>query len=121
MAIGKFLAAVMDCRDPLALSTFWQQILGGDVDPKTAKAQQVALSGVPGLGYLGFQKVPEKKVVKNRVHFDVDVESIDDAVVLVVAIGAKRVAGVVEEQTNYFQVMLDPEGNEFCFILRKNK
>jgi len=39
MAIGKFLAAVMDCRDPLALSTFWQQILGGDVDPKTAKAQ----------------------------------------------------------------------------------
>jgi hypothetical protein len=42
-------------------------------------------------------------------------------VVLAIAIGAKRVAGVVEEQTNYFQVMLDPEGSEFCFILRKNK
>ena len=110
----------MDCRDPLALSTFWQQILGGDVDPRTATAEWGALSGVPGLGYLGFQKVPEKKAVKNRVHFDVDVESIDDEVAPAIAIGARRVAGVVEEQTNYFQVMLDPEGNEFCFILRKN-
>ena len=71
MSIGKFLAAVMDCRDPLALSTFWQQILGGDVDSQTATAEWVALSGVPGLGYLGFQKVPEKKAVKNRVHFGV--------------------------------------------------
>ena len=121
MAIGKFLAAVMDCSDPLALSKFWQQILGGDVDSRTETAEWVALSGVPGLGYLSFQKVPERKEVKNRVHLDVDVESIDDAVALAVALGAKKVAGVVEEQTNWFQVMLDPDGNEFCFILRKNR
>jgi hypothetical protein len=38
-----------------------------------------------------------------------------------VALGAKKVAGVVEEQTNWFQVMLDPDGNEFCFILRKSR
>ncbi len=121
MAIGKFLAVVMDCNDPLALSKFWQQILGGDVDPRTESSEWVALSGVPDLGYLGFQKVPERKEVKNRVHLDVDVESIEDAVDLAVALGAKRVAGVTEEQTNWFQVMLDPEGNEFCFILRKNR
>ena len=121
MAIGKFLAVVMDCNDPLALSKFWQQILGGDVDSRTETSDWVALSGVPGLGYLGFQKVPEPKAVKNRVHIDVDVESIDDAVAQAVALGAKRVAGVIEEQTNWFQVMLDPEENEFCFILRKNR
>ena len=121
MAIGKFLAAVMDCNDPASLSKFWQQILGGDVDPRTETVEWVALSGVPGLGYLGFQKVPEPKAVKNRVHIDVDVESIDDAVALAVARGAKKVADVVEEQTNWFQVMLDPEGHEFCFILRKNR
>jgi predicted enzyme related to lactoylglutathione lyase len=121
VAIGKFLAAVMDCNDPLALSKFWQQILGGDVDPRTESSEWVALSGVPDLGYLGFQKVPERKEVKNRVHLDVDVESIEDAVDLAVALGAKRVAGVTEEQTNWFQVMLDPDGNEFCFILRKNR
>ena len=105
MAIGKFLAAVMDCSDPLARSTFWQQILGCDVDSRTDTAEWVALSGVLGLGYLGFKKVPEKKADKNRVHFDIDGESIE-------------AAGVVEEQTNYFQVMLDPEGNEFCIIVR---
>jgi predicted enzyme related to lactoylglutathione lyase len=121
MAIGKFLAAVMDCNDPVSLSKFWQQILGGDVDSRTETVEWVALSGVPGLGYLGFQKVPEPKAVKNRVHIDVDVESIDDAVALAVARGAKKVADVIEEQTNWFQVMLDPEGNEFCFILRKNR
>ncbi len=121
MAIGKFLATVMDCRDPLALSKFWQLILGGDVDSRTETSEWVALSGVPGLGYLGFQKVPERKAVKNRVHVDVDVESIDDAVAAAVALGAKKVAGVIEEQTNWFQVMLDPDGNEFCFILRKNR
>ena len=123
MAIGKFLAAVMDCNDPVTLSKFWQQILGGDVDSRTETSDWVALSGVPGLGYLGFQKVPELKSVKNRVHVDVDVdvESIEDAVDLAVTLGAKRVAGVIEEQTNWFQVMLDPEENEFCFILRKNR
>ena len=121
MTIGKFLATVMDCNDPIALSKFWQQIVGGDVDPQTETAEWVALSGVPGLGYLGFQKVPEPKAVKNRVHVDVDVESIEDAVDLAVTLGAKRVAGVIEEQTNWFQVMLDPEENEFCFILRKNR
>ncbi|MFM7496316.1 MAG: VOC family protein, partial [Candidatus Nanopelagicus sp.] len=90
-------------------------------DTRTHAVDWVALSGVPGLGYIGFQKVPEKKIVKNRLHFDVDVASIEDAVNLAVALGAKKIATVVEEETNLFQVMLDPEGNEFCFILRKSK
>lgn len=121
MTIGKFLAAVIDCSDPIILSKFWQSMLGGEIDPRTQNAEWVALSGVPGLGYLGFQKVPEAKMVKNRVHLDIDVESIDEAIKTAVAINAKVVGKVVEEQTNFFQVMLDPEGNEFCFIVRKNK
>ena len=121
MATGRFLAAVIDCSNPISLRAFWQQILGGEVDTRTHAVDWVALSGVPGLGYIGFQKVPEKKIVKNRLHFDVDVASIEDAVNLAVALGAKKIATVVEEETNLFQVMLDPEGNEFCFILRKSK
>lgn len=120
MPIGKFLAAVIDCKDPNSLSDFWQSMLGGVKDPRTETTEWVALSGVPGLGYLGFQKVPELKTVKNRVHLDIDVEAIDDAVTHAVSLGASVVGKVVEEVTNYFQVMTDPEGNEFCFILRKN-
>ena len=37
------------------------------------------------------------------------------------ASGAEVVGPVVEEPTNFFQVMRDPEGNEFCFILRKSR
>ena len=45
--------------------------------------------------------------------------TIDAAVVATVAIGATKVGPLVEEPSNFFQVMRDPEGNEFCFILRK--
>ena len=121
MPMGKFLAVVIDCKDPNSLSDFWQSLLGGEKDPRTESTEWVALSEVPGLGYLGFQKVPELKTVKNRVHLDIDVEAIDDAVTRAVSLGASVVGKVVEEVTNFFQVMTDPEGNEFCFILRKNK
>jgi predicted enzyme related to lactoylglutathione lyase len=119
MTIGKFLAVVIDCANPLGMSSFWQQLLGGQIDPNTSSQEWMSLSGVPGLGYLGFQKVPESKSIKNRVHIDVDVETIDDAVQRAIALGAEKSGEIVEEETNYFQVMLDPEKNEFCFVLRK--
>jgi predicted enzyme related to lactoylglutathione lyase len=57
--------------------------------------------------------------VKNRVHLDLDVPDIEAAVESSTRIGAKRIGVVHEEPANFFQVMSDPEGNEFCFILLK--
>jgi predicted enzyme related to lactoylglutathione lyase len=68
---------------------------------------------------MGFQKVPETKLIKNRVHLDLDVPDIEAAVASSTRIGAIRHGVVHEEPTNFFQVMSDPEGNEFCFILLK--
>jgi predicted enzyme related to lactoylglutathione lyase len=68
---------------------------------------------------MGFQKVPETKQVKNRVHLDLDVPDIEEAVTSSTRIGATRHGVVHEEPANFFQVMSDPEGNEFCFILLK--
>ena len=76
---------------------------------------------MPGLGYLAFQRVPEGKSVKNRLHLDLDTDDIERSVEFVVARGARSIGSLVEEDTNWFQVMADPEGNEFCFILRKNR
>ena len=121
MPVGSFLAAVIDCRDPSSLSSFWERLIGGTVDSRTATSEWIALEGVPGLGYLGFQRVPESKVVKNRVHLDIDVADIEVATAEAIGAGGARQGHVVDEETNYFQVMLDPEGNEFCFILRKNR
>lgn len=119
--IARPLAVTFDCHDPAALSTFWRNLVGGTVEPATLSDEWVGLFDVPVFGYLGFQKVPEGKAVKNRVHLDLDVDDIDRAVAASTAIGAARVGDPVEEPTNWFQVMRDPEGNEFCFILRKSR
>jgi predicted enzyme related to lactoylglutathione lyase len=111
------ISLVIDCHDPVRLALFWSQVVGGAVDQATASPDWVALEGVPGLGYLAFQRVPEPKAVKNRVHIDYLVDDLDQATDVARAAGAEAVGGVVEEPTNRFQVMRDPEGNEFCLVL----
>jgi len=112
---------VFDCADIEALARFWQGIVGGTIDSRTASPTWLSLDSVDGFVKLSFQKVPEGKAVKNRVHLDLDVDDLDTAVKTAVGLGARVVGDVVEEPTNWFQVMLDIEGNEFCFILRKNR
>ena len=117
--IASFLGLVFDCRSPHRLAEFWQQVLGGETDPANTSDEWVALKGVPALGYVCFQRVPESKGVKNRVHIDIKVDDIASAVQHAEAAGAQSSGAVVDEPGNWFQVMLDPEGNEFCFIQLK--
>ena len=119
--IARPLAVAFDCHDPARLLAFWQKMLGGTQAPEPHEDDFMVLEDVPVFGYLGFQKVPEGKVVKNRVHLDLDVDDIDAAVAASTAAGATMFGGLVEEPTNWFQVMQDPEGNEFCFILHKSR
>jgi len=65
---------------------------------------------------VSFQLVPELKSVKNRLHLDVDVPDLEDAIAAALALGATRLGEVVYDEIGGFQVMADPEGNEFCFI-----
>lgn len=69
-----------------------------------------------GLGRrLLFQRVPEPKTVKNRLHLDVHAGPGQRAaeVERLVALGASSVR-TVEEPGGTWEVLLDPEGNEFC-------
>lgn len=117
--IARPLAVSVDCSDPVRLATFWQQVVGGTIDPSPHDDDYLVIGDVPVVGLMAFQKVPERKQVKNRVHLDLDVQDIDAAVAASVALGATKVGDLVEEPMNFFQVMRDPEGNEFCFILHK--
>ncbi|MEY2939094.1 MAG: hypothetical protein RIS58_81 [Actinomycetota bacterium] len=119
--VARPLGVVFDCADPTRLSTFWQGLIGGVVDSRTLSDTWVGLREVPVWGSLGFQKVPEGKVVKNRVHLDLDVDDLEEAIAAATRLGATTVGEVFEEPTNWFQVMNDVEGNEFCFILRKSR
>ncbi|MFM8867161.1 MAG: VOC family protein [Ilumatobacteraceae bacterium] len=113
------ISLVMDCTDTRQLAKFWQAVVGGAVNDHTASDEWVALEGIPQFDYLGFQRVPEGKTAKNRTHIDVMVESVEAGRDNAIEHGAAAIGDIVEQQIFRFQVMTDPEGNEFCFVQRK--
>jgi hypothetical protein len=105
---------VIDCADHGAVVDFWAAALGYERRP--VNEQYVALvppSIEPGLPPLLFQRVPEPKVVKNRVHLDVRADSMADEVARLVGLGATVIA---ERRLGDFAwtVLADPAGNELC-------
>ena len=111
--IGRLGEVVIDCHDPVRLAEFWQRMLGGYVVRQSH--DWVALEPPSGLT-VSFQLVPEAKVGKNRVHLDIDVTDLVEATAAAQGAGATRVGDVVYDELGGFQVMADPEGNEFCLI-----
>jgi len=134
-----------DCADPHALAGFWIEVLGYRYDdpPPGYDTWEQALEafGVPperrndasaavdpdGTGpRLWFQRVPEGKAAKNRVHLDVRaapglagedrMAALEAECERLVAMGATRVRRFEPDgvMTTGFIVMQDPEGNEFC-------
>ncbi len=107
-----------DCADPVRLAEFWAASLGWEVgvDDEDAFVSQAGTTDDTPWQGLYFQKVPEGKVVKNRVHLDLRPEdSMAAEVERSVALGA-TVQGRVDVEGSFWTVMLDPEGNEFCIL-----
>ncbi|MFE3071502.1 VOC family protein [Streptomyces sp. NPDC059247] len=104
---------VFDCAGPAALVRFWAGLLGGvPVD----RGDAWSYVDPPDFVRLAFQRVPEGRTVKNRVHLDLAVEDPGRAAEEASRAGAVRVGGPVTDPQGTFQVMRDPEGNEFCFV-----
>jgi hypothetical protein len=135
-----------DCADPGALSGFWAAALGYVLQPPPEGfdtwPEALTAWGVPesdfnkaiavidptGVGPRQFfQKVPEPKGGKNRLHLDLPAsDGVGTPVAQklaqcqvkadeLVALGAV-VVGVVEEMGSGWILMQDPEGNEFCVV-----
>lgn len=69
-----------------------------------------------------FQRVPEPKIVKNRLHLDVRVDDIDRATARVEAFGGRKLQEADVHEYGYsWRVMADPEGNEFCLIYETSR
>jgi predicted enzyme related to lactoylglutathione lyase len=92
---------------------FWAAVFSRT--PRHVNDQFVALDPAPDDPQPGllFQKVPEPKPGKNRVHVDLRVEDmaaeIDRLVGLGATVLARRNMGAF-----HWTVLADPEGNEFC-------
>ncbi len=113
--MGSLLEIVFDCSNPEALARFWQALIGGEVDVENP--DWAVLDGDELGFYIGFQRVPEPKTAKNRVHLHVEVDDLATAVDEAEQLGARKIGPQVDDgDGGAFQVMADPAGNEFCFI-----
>lgn len=102
---------VVDAVDPERVAAWWAARLGVEVQRRDG-VPWVWLEGVPAFpyGYWVFNPVPEPRTVKNRVHWDVNLEaaSVDDLV------SAGAVVLRLPDDGIRWTVLADPEGNEFC-------
>ena len=104
-----------DCADPKALAAFWAAALGMVVEDKDDEGAFVLDPARASKG-LFFQKVPEPKAVKDRIHLDVRPSgSMAAEVSRLKGLGATE-DGLVEVENSFWTIMLDPEGNEFCVL-----
>ena len=137
---------VVDCSNPERLATFWAEALGYKIeDPPAGFVSWDSYwrsVGVPeeelgqgddsivdpaGAGpRIWFQWVPESKVVKNRIHFDISVGGgrsndmstrrrlVEGEVQRLTGLGAVKIRALEQEGLEHYAVaMVDPEGNEF--------
>jgi hypothetical protein len=142
MAVG--IQVTFDCADPGAQAAFWAAALDYrvQVPPEEYESWEswgasVGLTAEEVSGFaaaldpegagprLFFQRVPEGKTVKNRVHLDLNVGGgrgtpvperrarVAEAVDRLVDLGATKVR-TVDENGEHWVLLQDPEGNEFC-------
>ena len=116
--VGRLGWIQIDCADPVRLAAFWSQVLGVEIDAALGEPPHylglVASSDAPTVS---FHRVPEAKVVKNRLHFDVAVDDVETASARIEGIGGTRLASDdFSEHGFHWRVMADPEGNEFCLV-----
>lgn len=103
---------VFDCAEPASLAAFWATALGYATNTEH-ETHAWAYDPAGTRPYLLFNKVPEPKVVKNRVHLDLGTDDMEAEVERLLALGASKVR-LVEEAGDRWWIMADPEGNEFC-------
>ena len=142
--MGSGMQIVFDAGDPRNLAEFWATALGYVTQPPPdgfsswddwARSMGIpqerwndahALVDPDGVGpRIFFQRVPESKTAKNRVHLDLNVgggrgvarderrSRVGAEAERLVTDGA-QIVGPVQQRDEYWIVMRDPEGNEFC-------
>lgn len=103
---------MVDCNDMDGMVAFWGDLLG--LEEKARYPGYVFMSRVSEGGpALAFQRVPEPRLGKNRIHLDLTADDPEAFVARVIDLGGTRVE---DHQVGDFHwtVLADLEGNAFC-------
>jgi hypothetical protein len=107
---------VVDCASPMTVAAFWAAALGYEVDADSDEDDAFVRDPSGRSRGMFFQRVPEPKTAKNRMHLDVrPTGSMQAEVDRLLGLGA-TVRGFIEEGGSFWTQMRDPEGNEFCVL-----
>jgi predicted enzyme related to lactoylglutathione lyase len=112
-----------DAADARRLAGFWGAALGFDLDEDSDEEGAYLADPSGRTRGIFFQRVPESKHAKNRVHLDLRPSgSMREEVERLRGLGAtgdevvEIPASAVDGQSTFWTVMADPEGNEFCVL-----
>ena len=111
----------VDSSNAHAQSVWWGQVLGFSEDPRDPNLpghEECMIFSPDGRQRVLFVEVPEGKVVKNRLHFDLSPTDCtrEEEVERLLGLGARVFADLRVEGGGGWVTMLDPEGNEFCVL-----
>ena len=111
----------VNALDAFTQSRWWQRVLDyveDPDDPNEPGHEECMISSRDGRHHVLFIEVPDKKQLRNRVHFDLrPVEgSRDDELARLLGLGATQVEDLRNPDGTGWVVLADPEGNEFCIL-----
>jgi predicted enzyme related to lactoylglutathione lyase len=114
---------VIDAHDLPGLARFWSQVLDWPILSEREREVVIGPADDAAVG-ICFMPSPDDKVVKNRVHLDLNpgahanADEREAEIQRVIALGARRV-DIGQQGDEAWTVLADPEGNEFCVVRPK--
>jgi hypothetical protein len=112
MAVARFTKICIDAKDPVGLGHFWAAAIGYALEEDDRPEDQREAGLVDDEQWrVWFNRVPQEKSVKHRVHLDVYARALAD----LEALGA---TALPTPEGLKWTIMADPEGGEFCAFLR---
>jgi predicted enzyme related to lactoylglutathione lyase len=111
---------VIDAHDLPALAEFWSAALGWPVLSIREREVVIGPSVDAPVGLCLMPAGETRKTVKNRVHLDLTTTDgdRDTEIERLISLGARRV-NVGQTAQDAWDVLADPEGNEFCVVRPK--
>lgn len=115
--VNRWSGVTIDCRDPARLAAFWSSLLDIPTSDEHEGLDWATVGSRTGpLPRLTFQRVPEPKAAKVRLHLDVQVDDIDVGRAKVESLGGSWSGERHDYDEGVVLVMRDPEDHEFCLV-----